>query len=243
MADITSNLELYFSMDTSTISGTTITDLSGNGRNGTTHGSPPNPAGKVKQALQFSGSPTKYVNTASAPSIGTGAFTLAFWMKSTSTSGQPFLIYMGDRSTLYGSTYIYLTSTTVMEFGLYGVGGVLQTSATPFFDGNWHHLAAVKSGTKTATLYKDGRQVATGDYAQIPNISGASPYIYLGVQSSYVVNQYVGLLDEVRIYSRALSQADVTALFNFGAVSMLLAHRRCLDDIGDPRFNDGVSDI
>jgi len=81
----------------------------------------------------------------------------------------------------------------------------------------WHHLAAtVDTNAKTAAFYVDG--VLQGevtydgnarDYGQAPlNIGGC---LWPGLNYDWPAN---GLVDDVRVYSRAFSGNDVTAVYN-----------------------------
>jgi len=85
----------------------------------------------------------------------------------------------------------------------------------------WHHLAFTYSeSSQTANLYLDGTVVHT--------ISGAaatasSNYdLYIGAPYGAVADQHFnGLVDEVRVYDRELSLAEVQAEYNAGAAAHL----------------------
>jgi beta-galactosidase len=77
-------------------------------------------------------------------------------------------------------------------------------------DGRWHHLAGVYDGKKIS-LYVDGKQDASkaawgnGDKNNYP--------VYIGENSESLGRPWNGLIDDVRIYSYALSEAEVKALY------------------------------
>ena len=68
----------------------------------------------------------------------------------------------------------------------------------------WHHLVGVRRGT-TNELWFNGVQKATGT---------ASVYAVNTAGKLYIGQFTHGLMDEVRIYNRALSAKEVKALYN-----------------------------
>ena len=86
--------------------------------------------------------------------------------------------------------------------GVWSEGGVLGTDT-------WHHLAATYDG-KTLAVYCDGKKGAEKAVKQ-PYAAGKGP-LMLGERSDRQRGfQWPGLLDEVRIYGRALSAEDIAA--------------------------------
>jgi hypothetical protein len=80
--------------------------------------------------------------------------------------------------------------------------------------GEWHHIAATKMGT-TVKVYVDGNLVAT--WTNAPSTIGQNTNsLYIG--SGYNTERYKGLIDEVRIYNRALSQAENVRLMNMRGI-------------------------
>jgi hypothetical protein len=78
--------------------------------------------------------------------------------------------------------------------------------------GQWYHVAVTRNGS-TYTLYIDGIQVATNtDTNTIPD--AAVPLTIGQSENGYFFN---GLIDEVEIYNRALSAADIAAIFDAGS--------------------------
>jgi hypothetical protein len=79
-------------------------------------------------------------------------------------------------------------------------------------DGVWHHLAASYDGT-TATVYVDGQPVGLGAAAS----AGSTTVSRLRIGDLAFPGYYFkGVIDEVRLYDRALSAADITAIYTDG---------------------------
>ena len=85
--------------------------------------------------------------------------------------------------------------------------GILRTELT---DGIWHHVVVVRQGT-TMKSYLDWTERATGTFSNMPG--SGDGHLNIGADrtgsASYV---YKGLLDEVRVYKRALLASEIFAL-------------------------------
>ncbi len=81
-------------------------------------------------------------------------------------------------------------------------------------DGQFHHVAATYDGA-TMKLYLDGALAAQKSVTTTINYEGNSPFIIgqrQGVPGATV--PYNGLVDELSFYNRALSDAEIAAIFN-----------------------------
>ncbi|MCF7974384.1 MAG: LamG domain-containing protein [Phycisphaerae bacterium] len=79
---------------------------------------------------------------------------------------------------------------------------------------DWHHMAVtIDSASTTITLYIDGEAVAQNTSAQYtPSDLGETTQNWLG-KSQYTYNpNFNGILDDVRLYSRALSAEEISDL-------------------------------
>ena len=84
------------------------------------------------------------------------------------------------------------------------------TSGTPLTDG-WHHLACVFDAD-TLTLYVDGWSAGTTTTTIAPKDLGVTTNNWLGDSQWDGDSLYDGLLDEFRIYNRALSAGEIRYL-------------------------------
>ena len=83
-------------------------------------------------------------------------------------------------------------------------------------DGNWHHVAAVASATTGVEVYFDGARICT--VSNTENISyDAGIGFWVGRHGGTETQwDFDGNIDEVRVYNRALSAAEVTVLAQGG---------------------------
>ena len=190
-------------------SGTIVSDTSGNANTGTLANPTWTTAGKYGSALVFNGS-NAAVAIPDAPTLrlSTG-MTLEAWVnRSNATVGWSDVIYKGN-----DNYYLEGTSTdggAPAGGGTFGGTGanVAAGSALPL--NTWSHLAITYDGS-SLTLYVNGILVASA--GQSGAILASSNPLQIGGDSIY--GQYFeGLIDEVRVYNRALSQSEIQSDMN-----------------------------
>ena len=200
--------------------GTTATNSSGGGLNGTLWGSPTwNTNGFLEGGLTLTSASQQYVSVTdnSALDFITGAaFTISAWVKPTGFGAASIYPVLS-----HGSGYELSLAGGATNKGLsFTVGGVTLNPATTdetalLGDGNWHLVTATLTAGGAAALYIDGASVGTA--------SGMNPgatdtgSLYIGRDGS---NYFNGAVDDVRMYSRPLIAAEIAALHNAVVVSI-----------------------
>lgn len=107
------------------------------------------------------------------------------------------------------------------------------TSAAGVPTGSWHHVAGTFDGTELA-VYIDGQSAATA--AVKGSLSpAAGTNLMVGADPINPVDKFTGAVDEVRVYSRALSAAEIAALYAapdpaYGSADPALVLRLPLDE-------------
>lgn len=211
---------VYYRLDDASGS---FTDSSGNGRTATVTGSPTYnqpPAGTLidGHSVTFSGS-VQYGDIGTSTFLDSlTALTVEAWVKFTSAAASNTIV---GRDQTSGSTqrgWRLRSATGAINWLVFG--NVSTTSATitspaTYNDGNWHHVVATAANSGSAFLYVDGAQVATAPMAfamATSNIVGEHAFI----ASTHSSVAWPGSLDEVAIYTSALSAARVLAHYNAG---------------------------
>lgn len=188
-------------------SGTTAYDSAGS-NNGTIYGATWT-TGQVNGALDFDGV-DDYVDCGTGPAItGTGTFTASVWVKTDSAKGQAMLV---QRSTTSGngSYGVSILSDGRVQLHIYNGGyGFLFQSDVTVNDGLWHHIVAARTNSTDGEIYVDGSLAASGSG---PARSLSNFPVWIG--RGFTVPAYFnGLIDEVRIYNRALSAEEIRQLY------------------------------
>ena len=188
--------------------GTTITDASGNGNSGTISGGFAwSSAGRWGGALSFNGV-NSLARVPSSASLNLGAaMTLEAWI-------QPTAAQSGWRTIVQREVDAYFLNASNDTGPLLPSGGGTLGGATVFVSGPtaspinaWTHVALTYNGT-TLRLYVNG--VLAASQARTGSIQASSSPLWIGGNSPYG-EYFQGLIDEIRIYNRALTQAEIQA--------------------------------
>jgi len=152
------------------------------------------------------------------PDFGRAAYTVSAWIK-TSGDGSIFSKCAPEGRWSEGGKSLFISRGKVC-FDI-GWVGEIEGRAT-VTDGRWHHVALC--GASPQKVYVDGRLDATGELEPLPDAEGH--VVKLGATASDFPEQsgreFNGLMDDVRIYGRVLSQDEIRAL----AASTLAGNRR-----------------
>src|SRR2546430_8577082 len=190
-------------------SGTTVPDSSGNNNVGTVSGAAWTPAGRYGSALVFDGTSTS-VTVPSSASLGlTTGMTLEAWV-------YPTVAPTGWRAVIDKDVDGYYLMAASATDDRPAVGGTFtagnQNVMTPsgLAVNTWTHLAATFDGTMVR-LYVNGVQVAS--QAQATPLRTTTGTLQIGADS-YAGENFAGRIDEVRIYSRALTAAEIQTDMN-----------------------------
>jgi Concanavalin A-like lectin/glucanases superfamily len=200
----------YWKLDEGT--GTTAGDSSGNGNAGTISGSvtwttvvPPTIAFPDPAALTFDGSTTYVVcGTNNMPALN-APFSLSCWVFISSVAVTGDFILFANTGSGYG--FQFRQSSADLQVAIYG-GGTQVAAAGVLSQNTWYHVAYTYDGS-TDLLYLNGVQVASGTTAHTA-LSTAN--VQLGSYFTAGAENFLGTLDDVRIYSGTLSAAQVAVL-------------------------------
>ncbi len=232
MADITTALLAWWKFDEGT--GTTAIDSSGNNNTGTFINGAGYTTGKIGPfAMITNGTTNTSGNHVSVPdtvalNLQSTDFTIAMWIKPVVNNwAANYTSIISKRNPGVADTYeIYLTNA-VGQLGFYN-GSLFTTFFQPSV-GVWTHIAVVES-SGTLSFYINGLFLTSVSATIGPVSTGASTLIgdYDGTGSDQ--QQFNGSMDDVRIYTRALSQADITMLYNY--TGTFTANQRTLTGVG-----------
>jgi fibronectin type 3 domain-containing protein len=184
--------------------GTTAADSSPSGNSGTISGATHAPVGRFGSALSFDGV-DDWVTVPDAASLDlTTGMTLSAYVKPSALTGWRTAIF---KETPGNHVYVlYANRNTNVPSGEADVGGVDSVSGTSQLPaGTWSHLALTYDGS-ALRLYVNGALVGTA--AATGAIATSTGALRIGGNS--IFNEwFAGLIDEVRVYNRALSAAEI----------------------------------
>jgi hypothetical protein len=209
-ADVSTGLVGWWKFDDG--AGTTALDSSGNANTGTMHGTA-NPtwvAGHIGNwALAFIAADDEYVESTTATNIPNinASQTLSAWVNIPSTAAVYDIVVPELNGSGANQLRISGGDIQVSQWG----GGVTITGGAVSIN-TWHMLTwTYNSVGPLSTVYIDG--VQSGATSATATQAFTPPAVYIG---SYGAGEYFGGdIDDVRIYNRALSAADVAQLFTY----------------------------
>ena len=184
-------------------------------------------SGKVRQAFSLDGTNDYFYIPHSTALEPVSGLTVEAWINSNNLAGNRYIIGNGDSCWAKGYA-LYLDSNGMLRFRLGNSGaagaclynGYSSVVGTSNLKGaGWHHVAATYDGS-TMRVYVDGAEQKSASrsgtiyYSDWQTNIGAD-----GISGSYIDMNTVfsGLIDEVTVYSRALSTSELQTIFNAGA--------------------------
>ncbi|TAG55310.1 MAG: hypothetical protein EAZ27_07255 [Cytophagales bacterium] len=152
---------------------------------------------------------------------------MSLWIKTLSSDTQASFAGLIDRShnTAFGSgqNWVIQKSNTVSNgyyftynkaIGLNFSSNYGETATISTNQDNWEHLVYTKSNN-IIKCYKNGQLISTDTYSLdgsiVPNVN---ENILIGSVKYFSNRFFKGSIDDIKIYDKALSQAEITAIYN-----------------------------
>ena len=140
----------------------------------------------------------------------TSDFTVSFWMKSSQKGANAGIIGLGDNLAgnagflvAVGNGGVTSNAMTVMT------GNKWYTASKDVTDDQWHNITVVLLGSKLSIFVDANLDLAFENASKPFSFNGTRT---LGARNNAEDGFYVGSLDDVRIYNRALIQSEITYL-------------------------------
>ena len=214
---LTDNLVAYWRLEES--SGTRV-DSSGNGRDMTGSGSPGGRTGKLNNAVDLVPGSSQFLSSSDAAVYGaitdSAGWTIAGWLYSDDNATREIF---GCWNAFKGLEVYYISGSRDMtaQWWSNASGLVVSTAGASFTSGAWNFFA-LKYDPGTDKLYarSNGTTNSGSSCAGNTFTQNASAF-YLGKARSSTGSYFDGGLDDIGIWSRALSGAELDQLYNSGA--------------------------
>ncbi len=199
-------------------------DIQGS-NNGTASGPVTFAPGKVDQAFHFEGNPsTSYIVLSNAPELSpTNEITIEAWVKPNFAVGSGSNIILNKRDGC-GSNRSYHLSVTNQPYGSLPTGTIVWSASVANDDvypatvvpndSQFHHIAGTYDGA-SMKAYLDGQLVGAKVHSGPIPVTIDPPTI--GLQLGCPDDGPHGEIDEVKLYNRALSQAEIAGIVSAGS--------------------------
>ena len=192
-------------------------DESGNGNNGTVNGATltSDRFGSNNKAYNFVNA-NNYISIPSFNWYSNNGFSFSFWVNLSSISNDQLFIkhgtaFGGNGNGIYMNLFnssVFLTSPTNQ-----GQGAV--TPQNPFSSNSWVMITYSVELNSFTKIFINGNPISTTAYNGIlTSIITPSTPIYFGKDVITNSQQLIGQLDDIGIWNRALTQQEITTLYN-----------------------------
>ncbi|MHC4526518.1 MAG: LamG domain-containing protein [Planctomycetota bacterium] len=196
------NLAAYYSFQTASDTDT-VTDISGRGYHGQVHGAQHVNDDVLGGAMDFDGEDDRI----SIPDVHLEQFTFSAWVAPVDgdlNNRQIFLLTDGENC-------YALQGNSGGSVGVYVADGVeMNEGDWRLAHDTWTHLTVTGEG-RTFSIYKNGRLTETGDIEIETN--GVAGTLHIGGADRDGGRYWKGFMDEVGVFGRALTDAEVEQLY------------------------------
>ncbi len=171
----------------------------------------------INEGAQFDSGNTSYINLNSLD-FPVNDFTVSVWVKLftvSSSSGYDMILTTAKQNS---GGYFYLTfDNNVLTYYETGAGGSV-TSSTTVSANQWYHVVLTKSSSDGVKLYLDNVSVGSNSGYTSNNTanttSGGLNTIGWYNTGSSTTASFDGLMDQFRIFSKALSTSEISTLYS-----------------------------
>ena len=178
--------------------GTIAYDSSGNGHDGNLSGGPTWATGKIGGALNFDGNYFVEIG-----GILPKSYSKSLWINLSSIEVQGNIFSWDDKHALF-------VPNGKLSSGHNGSWEIVEDSEILNLFQWYYVVLTYKYTSREMILFKNGLEVSKGQVADCGELIRSQIGAY---KSSY---NFKGIIDDVRIYDRALSAAEVQVLYNMG---------------------------
>jgi len=170
--------------------------------------------GRIGRALRFEGGDDWVEVVGYKGVVGTRARTVTAWIRTKRARGE--IISWGQEE--FGKLWVF--GFVRGRIGVTPHGGYLYMRDA-LHDGKWHHVAVVVREAELPNLHDDVRLYKDGEPAEIHDIGLLDLWpIQTGKELNVRIGRgFEGLIDDVRVYERALTEDEIGLLFKFPAGS------------------------
>jgi len=185
--------------------GSTIKDSSGNKNNGNIRGAEAEWVKGIKGgAIKLD---NDYVYLNDKVNLGVSDFSVTAWIKTPDKSSLSVIMSLVSGGGQKGLFYTIEKNSGRVSFSLHGDKRCYVSGETDVTDDIWHYVAAVRKGAQYF-VYVDGMADGTSSSAAVIDFGTGQIPPHIGAMRAKQ-HHFKGIIDEVRIYKRALSVKEI----------------------------------
>ena len=208
-ADLQTGLVSHWKLDD--CSGTTATDSAGS-NDGTLTNGPTWTTGQMSGALDFNEADNEYVTVPNDATLQlTSALSITAWIKGDAWSSGYDVDVIVRKGESNPNNYQLAVADGQVTLYLDDSDGVGYRGDTVLNTGQWYHVAATWDGSEVC-IYVDAILDHDPPYSKSGTIGTDTRAFYIGGRDG--VDRFDGIIDDVRLYGRALSASEIASLMS-----------------------------
>jgi glucose/arabinose dehydrogenase len=207
--------------------------------------------GKFGQALQMRAEYRESIEIMNSPELNPKQFSISFWMQSTTIEPYGHIVSHSNRAQTSGWQFDVFRSggdqpdseVATLRFGVFNSNGTLFSPAQIQLPKETFTLITGTFDGSTVRLYMDGLLVGETEFVGEYNADPGLPLRIGSAAYCSSCNRWAGIIDELRIYDRTLSEDEIKRLFDMADVPFgLISHWKFEGDTKDVfQRNDGTT--
>jgi len=170
--------------------------------------------GRFGQAAEFSGGSSGSIVIPNSTNLAQqNNYTFSAWFK-TDTTGVTQTIYAFNSPSTFQSA-IFIHSNGTNNIRIFSAGSNYYSSNNVYTNNQWYHIAVTKSSANGIVAYLDGNVIINEPTATANNTQASAGDNRIGgYKTTATSSTFDGSIDQVRIFSTALTSAQVSQLYN-----------------------------
>ena len=223
-------------------------DESGNQRDATLVGGPKSIDARHGRGLEFNGS-SQALRVRDFDYAPRGAFSLSFWLRGRSKthSGYRYIVSHGGFNRPSSVNVYFAESSKTLRTHVVFDNAQVENNpldvAVDVLDSKWHHYCLVVRPRGMSEVWIDGARRAQTAYAGT-RLDPSGDLWFASRNDRSSSRFYLGALDEIGLWSRALAPAEVAALYAWRAGRVELVGPGCVGSAGTPNHDlDGRPEL
>src|SRR5918996_5008964 len=182
--------------------------------------------GKFGQALEMRGEYRESIEIMNSPELNPKQFSISFWMQSTTIEPYGHIVSHSNRAQTSGWQFDVFRSggggqpgseVATLRFGVFNTNGTLFSPAQIQIPTEKFTLITGTFDGSRIRLYMDGLLVGETEFLGEYNADPGLPLRIGSPAYCSSCNRWSGIIDELRMYDRALGDAEVKQLFNMSS--------------------------
>lgn len=206
------DLVLYYTFDKNM--GNSVPDTSKNKNDGRLRGAKWVPEGKQGGSCVFNGASERIlIDHDASLELESGPRTMGAWIKSNGSTHTYQSIFCKGSNPGYSLRLAHLPDRAIEYFKSGGEDATFYTSSRTISDSDWHHVVVVDQGNGTVEFYFDGVFIEAMTRRNY-NTNTKEKAAVGGLANTLHGQWFNGSIDELFIFKRALTKADIKRLYD-----------------------------